>query len=453
MSVPPLPPFAVVAAGGRAHPRQGAPLAAARVAAVVDRRPRRSSPRRRVKVGDVALHRPGPAAQGGRGRRAARKARPPPAEPRHPEGLVVRHLDDHVVVVEKPAGINTVRHPAELEWPDKRRQLDPTLQDLTQWAIAQRLNRPAAVAAAAADRPPARQGDERAGRLRPVGPGGAGTRACSSASTPSSAATSPSCPGYLTPQTIRSNLVRDRGDGRRGSTHPAGRRQGRGHARRGRGEAAGLHAAVVPAGDRADAPDPHPPVGGRAPGLRRQGVHAQADRRGDRRTRAAPRGWPCTRPNSASSTRSTGEHLHWTMPLPADLAKFVERLARRARTACRRSYGTQRVPYFFNSYALILRSSVERSMPQDLRRLALVPVGVLAASRRMCRFSISSSDTGSYAAAGRRAGPPAPATTARCRPRRASGRCPGPPPARRRCAARGRCPASGSPPSSPAPPA
>src|SRR3954462_11515349 len=33
----------------------------------------------------------------------------------HPERLAVRHLDEHVVVVEKPSGVNTVRHPAELE--------------------------------------------------------------------------------------------------------------------------------------------------------------------------------------------------------------------------------------------------------------------------------------------------------------------------------------------------
>src|SRR5947209_558101 len=61
----------------------------------------------------------------------------------HPERLVVRHLDEHVVVVEKPAGVNTVRHPAEWEWSEQRRQLDPTLQDLTQWAIAHKLGCPA----------------------------------------------------------------------------------------------------------------------------------------------------------------------------------------------------------------------------------------------------------------------------------------------------------------------
>ena len=59
----------------------------------------------------------------------------------HPERLVVRHLDEHVVVVEKPAGVNTVRHPAELEWSEERRRADPTLEDLTQWAVAHQLGR------------------------------------------------------------------------------------------------------------------------------------------------------------------------------------------------------------------------------------------------------------------------------------------------------------------------
>src|SRR5207249_10997933 len=45
------------------------------------------------------------------------------------EDLVVRYLDDHVVIVEKPAGINTVRHPAELNWDVVRRGLAPTLED------------------------------------------------------------------------------------------------------------------------------------------------------------------------------------------------------------------------------------------------------------------------------------------------------------------------------------
>lgn len=56
--------------------------------------------------------------------------------------LVIRHLDAEVVVVEKPSGINTVRHPAEREWKQERRELSPTLEDLTQWAISKSLGKP-----------------------------------------------------------------------------------------------------------------------------------------------------------------------------------------------------------------------------------------------------------------------------------------------------------------------
>jgi 23S rRNA pseudouridine1911/1915/1917 synthase len=55
------------------------------------------------------------------------------------EDLVVRYLDGHVVVVEKPSGINTVRHPSEVDWHDRRRDLSPTLEDRLQTAIASRL--------------------------------------------------------------------------------------------------------------------------------------------------------------------------------------------------------------------------------------------------------------------------------------------------------------------------
>jgi 23S rRNA pseudouridine1911/1915/1917 synthase len=76
---------------------------------------------RRLKEGDVVelLARPLP---------------PPPAA----DDIVLRYLDEHVVVVEKPAGMNTVRHPAELQWTDDRRALSPTLQDLVPRGIAQR---------------------------------------------------------------------------------------------------------------------------------------------------------------------------------------------------------------------------------------------------------------------------------------------------------------------------
>src|SRR5438445_9744277 len=41
----------------------------------------------------------------------------PPCE----DEIAIRHLDEHIVVVEKPAGIPTVRHPAEYEWSAQRR--------------------------------------------------------------------------------------------------------------------------------------------------------------------------------------------------------------------------------------------------------------------------------------------------------------------------------------------
>jgi len=55
------------------------------------------------------------------------KAEKPPTSP---DQIVIRHVDEHLVVVEKPAGICTVRHPLERDWSDRRRALSPTLDDL-----------------------------------------------------------------------------------------------------------------------------------------------------------------------------------------------------------------------------------------------------------------------------------------------------------------------------------
>src|SRR5438094_549944 len=40
----------------------------------------------------------------------------PVAVPRHDDRIVLRHLDGHLVVVEKPSGVSTVRHPSERDW-------------------------------------------------------------------------------------------------------------------------------------------------------------------------------------------------------------------------------------------------------------------------------------------------------------------------------------------------
>jgi 23S rRNA pseudouridine1911/1915/1917 synthase len=50
--------------------------------------------------------------------------------------IVIRHLDEHLVVVEKPPGVNSVRHPAERTWKESRKSLSPTLEDLVTKQIA-----------------------------------------------------------------------------------------------------------------------------------------------------------------------------------------------------------------------------------------------------------------------------------------------------------------------------
>ncbi len=64
------------------------------------------------------------------------KASPPPPGPRP----VLLHVDEHVVVVEKPAGLTTMRHAEDVAEFDKRarRFLPPTLMDLLPDLLAQR---------------------------------------------------------------------------------------------------------------------------------------------------------------------------------------------------------------------------------------------------------------------------------------------------------------------------
>jgi 23S rRNA pseudouridine1911/1915/1917 synthase len=78
-----------------------------------------TDPTRRVRQGQrLELREPGP--------KADRQGTPEPGQP------VVRHVDDQLVVVEKPAGLTTMRHAEEeAEFgPRGRRYLPPTLADL-----------------------------------------------------------------------------------------------------------------------------------------------------------------------------------------------------------------------------------------------------------------------------------------------------------------------------------
>ncbi len=46
------------------------------------------------------------------------------------DAIIVRFADKDLVVVEKPSGMCTVRHPSERDWPEQRKRLSPTLEDL-----------------------------------------------------------------------------------------------------------------------------------------------------------------------------------------------------------------------------------------------------------------------------------------------------------------------------------
>ena len=63
------------------------------------------------------------------------------AAPPKADDVRIVHLDDAVVVVEKPTGITTTRHSEELSWPARRRQVQPTLDEMVPDAIRQYLAR------------------------------------------------------------------------------------------------------------------------------------------------------------------------------------------------------------------------------------------------------------------------------------------------------------------------
>ncbi len=169
---------------------------------------------RRVHVGgDLCLD---PARRLHAGEVVELRGRPGPV-PRQPEEVAVRHVDEHVVVVEKPAGMNTVRHPAERDWRERRKDLSPTLEDLVprlirrkegRWdkgpaarlRVVHRLDKETSGLVVFARTVPAERDLGRQFHAHTV------TRRYLAL-----------VPGRLGEQTVRTFLVRDRGDGRRGS--------------------------------------------------------------------------------------------------------------------------------------------------------------------------------------------------------------------------------------------
>lgn len=239
--------------------------------------------------------------------------------------IVLRHVDEHLVVAEKPAGISTVRHPAERDWLEERRLKTPTLDDLVLRQLGEALPkkkhhpRPKLRIVHRLDK-------ETSGLVvfaRTVAAErGLGVQFKEHTVTRRYLAL---VPGELKRQTIKSFLVRDRGDGRRGSTPSA-------HL----GKEAITHIEVEE----------------RLPGFTLLSCRLQTGRTHQIRIHLSEKGHPvCGEPvynrpvngpprfDSSGTPRLflhavelgfvhpvTQEALHWEMPLPPDLRETLERL-------------------------------------------------------------------------------------------------------------------------------
>jgi 23S rRNA pseudouridine1911/1915/1917 synthase len=266
-------------------------------------------PARRLKAGDPVelLERPAP-------------------RPRQAEAIVVRHLDEHIVVVEKPSGISTVRHPTERAWTARRKALSPTLEDLVPPLIERREGR-IRKGPLPRLRVVHRLDKETSGLVvfaRTVASErGLGKQFHAHTVTRRYLAV---VPGSVQPQRIASWLVRDRGDGRRGSG-PAGM-----------GREAVTHVEVVE----------------QLPGYTLLSCRLQTGRTHQIRIHLAELGHPVCgdrvynhlrdgtiRPDPSRSPRLalhaaelgfrhpiSHEEIHWEMPLPKDLQDILDRLRR-----------------------------------------------------------------------------------------------------------------------------
>jgi 23S rRNA pseudouridine1911/1915/1917 synthase len=249
----------------------------------------------------------------------------PVPRPRTSDDIPIRYVDEHLVVVEKPAGIATVRHPAERDWPASRRALVPTLDDLVirqlrgslphrrlgrleRLRIVHRLDKETSglvvfVRSVAAERGLGKQFHRHTVIRKYLAV----------------------APGQVKPQTVRTSLVRDRGDGRRGSTTGPGV-----------GKKAITHIVVLEQlGDysllscRLET--------GRTHQIRihlaELGHPVCGEKVYNRKPASEPRSDTSGAPRLALHAAElgfvhpiTGEALHWSMPLPADLQRFVEHL-------------------------------------------------------------------------------------------------------------------------------
>jgi 23S rRNA pseudouridine1911/1915/1917 synthase len=269
-------------------------------------------PARRLKLQDVVKILPHPAA-------------PPPKE----IDVRIVYLDPHVVVVEKPAGMTSLRHSEERLWPARRKQTQPTLDELLPGIITKK----------------ERSGRKRRGSLVRVRAVHRLDRETSGVMVFARTAEAERhlvqqfrrhtakrryvaiAHGAVAAQTIESRLVRDRGDGRRGSTTlpDVGKRAvthvrpleklGRYTLVECRLETGRTHQIRIHLAEQG-----HPLCGEKVYGKPLHGGPFE-DRSGAPRLalHAAELGF---------QHPITGEPVHFEMPLPPDLAAFLKRLRR-----------------------------------------------------------------------------------------------------------------------------
>jgi len=146
------------------------------------------------------------------------------AAPPKADDVRIVHLDDAVVVVEKPTGITTTRHSEELSWPARRRQVQPTLDEMVPDAIRQYLARRFGGRGSKPRRQPTVRAVHRIDRETSGLVVFARTVPAERIMAEQFRAHTTHrrylalCVGRVGAGMIRTNLIRDRGDGRRGSS-------------------------------------------------------------------------------------------------------------------------------------------------------------------------------------------------------------------------------------------
>jgi 23S rRNA pseudouridine1911/1915/1917 synthase len=246
------------------------------------------------------------------------------------QDIVIRYADRDLVVVEKPSGLCTVRHPSEREWTEHRKRLSPTLEDLVP-KILRRQERRTAAQAGGRMRIVQRLDKLTSGLLvfaRTVAAeSGLGKQFHRHTVLRKYLAIVVGAPKA---GRIASNLARDRGDGRRGSTEAPGL-----------GKPAVTHVAILE----------------RVKGYSLISCKLETGRTHQIRIHLAEQGSPvCSEPvycqrldGSTISDDSraprmalhaaelgfihptTGETMSWEMPLPGDLQEFWARLGGKSR--------------------------------------------------------------------------------------------------------------------------